>query len=79
MITDAIRKATDQYGSPRMMPDCIRELTRRPVRECVIWALNIAQLRILALVDITGVQHSDVTTAPRADVAFSLFLVSVNL
>ena len=24
MITDAIRKATDQYGFPRMMPDCIR-------------------------------------------------------
>ena len=24
MITDAIRKATDQYGLPRMMPDCIR-------------------------------------------------------
>ena len=24
MITDAIRKATDQYGLPGMMPDCIR-------------------------------------------------------
>ena len=24
MITDATRKATDQYGLPQMMPDCIR-------------------------------------------------------
>ena len=24
MITDARRKATDQYGLPRMMADCIR-------------------------------------------------------
>ena len=27
MITDAIRKAADQYGLPRMMPDCIRGLS----------------------------------------------------
>ena len=24
MITDAIRKSTNQYRLPRMMPDCIR-------------------------------------------------------
>ena len=24
MITDVIRKAMDEYGLPRMMPDCMR-------------------------------------------------------
>ena len=41
MITDAIRKATEQYGLPRMMPELYPWLIRRPVRECVTWAVDM--------------------------------------
>ena len=39
MITDAIRKATDQYGLLRIDAGLYPWLIRRPVRECVTWAL----------------------------------------
>ena len=39
MITDAIRKSTDQYGLPRMMTDGIRAKS-----ECVTWAKGIRKL-----------------------------------
>ena len=35
-----MRKATDQYGLPRMMPDWNPWLIRCPVRECVTQALG---------------------------------------
>ena len=40
MITDAIRKSTDEYGLPRMMPDqAYPWLILRPIRECETCAL----------------------------------------